>query len=126
MRITFDTHADLAGLRRAVREAGRDADLSEDRVDDLGLAVSELATNSLQHGGGTGQLTIWQVGPQLVCEVRDSGHMQASAASAAPDPLAERGRGLWIVDQASDEIRRELGRDGTITQVIMYRHGERR
>ena len=122
-RIAFDAPTDLAELRQAVARAGRAVDMPEARIDDLRLAISELATNSLQHGGGEGQLAIWQMDQQLVCEIRDAGRMKDPAQVVSPEPLAEQGRGLWIVDQACDEVRRESGREGTITQVIIYGQG---
>lgn len=40
---------------------------------DFTLVVSELATNSVRHGGGSGILRLWREGPYAVCEVRDRG-----------------------------------------------------
>jgi hypothetical protein len=38
----------------------------------LVLAVDEVATNSLRHGGGRGTLRIWRDADAVVCEVRDA------------------------------------------------------
>jgi len=56
----------LAALRRFVA-AHADAVLSRDRSDELLLAVNELATNTVRHGGGRGVLRIWREPDALVC-----------------------------------------------------------
>ena len=55
-----------------------------DRLPDLVLAVNELATNSLRHGGGRGVLRIWEQDGTLCCEVDDGGRID--------DPLVGRER----------------------------------
>ena len=54
---------DLRALRSAVATAAAGASLHGERADDLVLAVNELATNSICHGGGQGTLRIWREGP---------------------------------------------------------------
>ena len=62
--------ADL--VARHATAAGLDPTLAADLV----LAVDEVATNSLRHGGGRGMLRIWRDGGALVCEVRDAGRIE--------------------------------------------------
>ena len=52
------------------------------RRDDLLLAVNELATNSVRHGGGEGVLRAWHDGDSLVCEVSDRGRIERAAGRA--------------------------------------------
>ncbi|MDQ0577974.1 anti-sigma regulatory factor (Ser/Thr protein kinase) [Streptomyces rishiriensis] len=42
--------------------------MAGERLMDVELAVAELATNSVVHGGGRGTLAIWAEQGQLVCE----------------------------------------------------------
>ena len=67
----LDTLADAPPGRES-RRAG----LGQSRREDLVLAVDELATNSVRHGGGRGILRIW----------RDAAHSSARSATAAASP----------------------------------------
>src|SRR5262245_7150734 len=57
--------ADLERIRGVVRGHARQAGLSEERLEDLVLAVNEAVTNVLDHGGATGTVTT-RVGPGVV------------------------------------------------------------
>jgi anti-sigma regulatory factor (Ser/Thr protein kinase) len=102
--------AELPLVRRLVEQRARQAGLTVDRADDLTTAVNEVVTNTLAHTGAGGALRIWWDADQdaLVCEVRDSGHItDRLAGRRMPAADAERGRGLWLVNQLCDlvEIR---------------------
>src|SRR5256885_103316 len=98
-------YADRAGLPRR-------------RLGDLQLAVNELATNAVVHGGGTGQVRIWPAGRQLVCEVRDRGTASGRLAGLVPPaPESLGGRGLVLVNYLSDLVRVHTGPDGTAVRV---------
>src|SRR5437867_4265059 len=72
VQVAFDAAPSIPALRRlASSHAGR-VGLGPGRGGDLALAVTEIATNSLRHGGGRGLLQIWRDGPNLLCEVRDA------------------------------------------------------
>jgi len=74
----------MGGLRRLVAGHALDAGLTSAKTSDLVLAVTEVAGNSLRHGGGEGVLRIWQDPATLYCEVRDRGYI--------PQPLVGRER----------------------------------
>jgi anti-sigma regulatory factor (Ser/Thr protein kinase) len=117
--LTF-TIQELGALRRFVFQGATEASLDADRAHDLVLAVNELATNSVRHGGGTGTLRMWAEAGALVCEVLDSGHItEAHLGAAPPPPEQHTGRGLWVVKQLCDlvEIRSTPG--GSIVRVHM-------
>src|SRR3954465_9491697 len=53
--------ANVAPLRRAVRDYAREAGLADNRVHDLTLAVSEIVANAVMHAyrdGGDGEITL--------------------------------------------------------------------
>jgi anti-sigma regulatory factor (Ser/Thr protein kinase) len=117
--LAFD--ADSLGLlrRMAAREAARSG-LTGQRAADLVMAVNELATNSLRHGGGSGQARIWEQPGALVCEVRDRGRLTAPLADRERPPAGvEGGRGLWLVNQLCDLLQLRVVTDGTIARLHM-------
>jgi hypothetical protein len=80
----------LASIRRFVA-AYADAVLSRDRADDLQLAVNELATNTVRHGGGRGTLRIWREPAAVVCEVSDAGRIEQPLAGRVRPRLGQIG-----------------------------------
>ncbi|WP_105971937.1 anti-sigma factor RsbA family regulatory protein [Streptomyces geranii] len=88
--------------------------LSGIRLDDLALTVAELTTNSVVHGGGTGTLRVWAEDSQLVCEVRDRGHLSDPLAGRRPATRDQRGgRGLLLVHTVTDLVRVHTDPAGT-------------
>ncbi|GEL26433.1 anti-sigma regulatory factor [Pseudonocardia sulfidoxydans NBRC 16205] len=114
----------LSGLRRAVAEVSTDAGLSTERVADFVLAVNEIASNSVEHGPGSGTLRLWQhgtgPGSHVVAEVRDGGRMQVPFPGlVAPPPSGARGRGLWLASELSDVLQVWSDGSGTVIRVTM-------
>jgi anti-sigma regulatory factor (Ser/Thr protein kinase) len=118
------TIEDLGRVRALVAEAASMTALDADRSADLVLAVNELATNSICHGGGHGTLRMWCSDHALLCEVRDAGQIPAEAAEPPrdrPDPDAMSGRGLWLVDQLCDAVQISSSPDaGSAVRVRMH------
>lgn len=82
-------------------------------VDEVVLAVHEALTNALRHGGGITSAVAALHGQELLVEVKDAGPPfdPNRHTRRPPDPLAERGRGLWLISQiaASWELHRRRG-----------------
>lgn len=82
-------------------------------VDSVVLAVHEALMNSHRHAGGATSACAGVRGSSLVVEVRDAGpgFDIERHASRQPDPLAESGRGLWLICQiaANWDVARENG-----------------
>jgi anti-sigma regulatory factor (Ser/Thr protein kinase) len=111
----------LAGLRDLVARHATAAGLDPTRAADLVLAVDEVATNSLRHGGGRGMLRIWRDGGALVCEVRDAGRIEnPMVGRERPPPERDGGRGLWMVNQLCDLVQLRSFPDGATVRVHMY------
>jgi anti-sigma regulatory factor (Ser/Thr protein kinase) len=74
-------------------------------AEDAAVIVSELVTNALLHGCARGaaadqvELLMWRRAGQMVCAVTDPGSQAPVLAS--PEPLAEAGRGLQVVQALS-------------------------
>ncbi|HVM55091.1 MAG TPA: sensor histidine kinase [Acidimicrobiales bacterium] len=110
--------SELGALRRFVeREAAR-AGIAETRTADLVLAVNEIATNSVQHGGGRGLARVWHDGQTVACEVRDGGLIdQPLVGRVVPTSDADRGRGLWMANQLCDLVQLHSSPVGTAVRL---------
>jgi len=115
--ITYSTPGDLATVRHFVRREAAELGLPAERVELLVLAVSELATNTLQHTSGDGRVGLWVDGDHLVCEVVDRGPPRFFGDMPSSD--AVRGRGLAIVSRVADEVASEADGDGTAVRIRM-------
>ena len=114
MEVTVATATGVTEVRRLARDHAAGAGLPADRVVDVELVVTELVTNSVEHGGGTGTVRLWTSNGHLVCEVRDSGTLGDPLAGRRPArPDNPRGRGLLLVNQIADLVRVYAGSEGT-------------
>jgi anti-sigma regulatory factor (Ser/Thr protein kinase) len=109
--------AELGSIRHIATRHAATAGLA-DRATDVALVASELAANSVRHGGGRGVLRLWRQDRALVCEVRDRGHVV--------DPLVGRRRpvdgqvgerGLWVVNQICDLLQVRSSLSGTTVRA---------
>jgi len=110
-----------SGLRRVrafVAEQAERAGLDQESAAAMVLSVSEIATNSLRHGGGQGEVHAWSDGRSLICEVSDSGHITSPLVGRLPPALdAEDGGGLWLANQLSDLVQISSSPGGTAIRV---------
>jgi anti-sigma regulatory factor (Ser/Thr protein kinase) len=113
---------ELAAARAfAVQHAER-LGLTGRRLTDAELAVAELTTNSVVHGGGHGTLAVWEDTGQIVCEVRDSGRMIDPLAGRRPPEHGQiGGRGLMLVHYVADLVRVHTTDDGTTVRFYLDR-----
>ncbi|MFI7688083.1 anti-sigma factor RsbA family regulatory protein [Nonomuraea sp. NPDC049655] len=94
--------------------------LTGQRLGDAELAVAELTTNSVRHGGGQGTLAVWSEAGQFVCEVRDAGRLSDPLAGRRPpDPTQLGGRGLLLVHYVADLVRVHASEDGTVIRFYL-------
>jgi anti-sigma regulatory factor (Ser/Thr protein kinase) len=120
--LAFDAGT-LGALRELVEARAAAAGLREPRAGDLVLAVNEVATNSVVHGGGQGVLRTWCEPDAMICEVSDGG--------AIVEPLAGRehppdgtfgGHGLWLCNQLCDLVQIRSFADGGVVRLHMRRN----
>jgi anti-sigma regulatory factor (Ser/Thr protein kinase) len=117
----FGSESDLSNMRSWVEDLGWAAGLDVDRVDDLVLAVSEVAGNSVRHGGGAGTIAVWRGDGEdtVVCEIRDGGHIADPLVGRhAPGPDLDV-NGLWLVNQLCDLVEIRSGLDGTQVRLTV-------
>jgi len=111
-------HRSLSAVRDLVGRQAAAAGVPPPLAADLVLAVNELATNTLRHGGGRGRLLVWREPGALVCEVRDRGRLTDPLVGRRRPPREdERGRGLWMVNQLCELVQIRSGPDGTAIRL---------
>jgi anti-sigma regulatory factor (Ser/Thr protein kinase) len=106
-------------VRRFVSAHGAGV-LSTDRANDLLLAVNELATNTVRHGGGRGILKAWREPGALICEVTDAGRIQQPLVGRERPRLGQvGGYGLWLANQLCDLVQVRAFPTGGAVRVYM-------
>ena len=104
-RLAFGA-ADLDSVRAEVSREARTARVKASRAAELVIAVNEIATNSVRHGGGRGTLRIWHEPSALVCEIRDRGRFdRALADRERPSNDSAAPRGLWLANHLCDLVQ---------------------
>ena len=110
----------LLDVRRDVERFGSQCGLSDLRLYYFVVAVNEVMTNAIHHGGGNGTLRVAWAGEHFDCEVVDRGpgippeKLDAGFAPAA-DTLS--GRGLWLTRQLCDKV--DIASDHAGTRVTL-------
>jgi anti-sigma regulatory factor (Ser/Thr protein kinase) len=110
--------AGLKVVREFVREQALRMALPAERLDDVLVAVNEVATNAVLHTAGAGTLRMWTDSTHLICEVRDHGHLTDLLAGRLPVPLdSPHGRGLLLVNHLCDLVRIDTEAGRTTTRM---------
>jgi serine/threonine-protein kinase RsbW len=95
--------------------------LTAERLDDFVVAVNELLTNAVRHGGGTGRLLLRHVDDRVECEVSDHGpglsHPLLDGTPARPPADQPGGWGLWLAEELTDDFAITSGAGGTTVRV---------
>jgi anti-sigma regulatory factor (Ser/Thr protein kinase) len=109
----------LATLRAFVTSYATQAGAAAGSVSKFVQAVDEVATNAIEHGGGSAVLQVWTGPDALVCEVSDAGAglRDPLAGHLPPERLAAGGHGLWLARQFSDLVELRSAPTGTIVRL---------
>jgi anti-sigma regulatory factor (Ser/Thr protein kinase) len=106
----------LPGLRSVLSDGGVEGvrehlarELADERVPaaaalDLLLAVTEVAANAVEHGGGIARVRAGRVDGRFVCEVVDHGTGFDDPGAGYLAPRAGVGTGLWIARQLTWQL----------------------
>jgi len=85
-------------------------------VEAVVLAMHEALVNAQRHAGGAVAAEAFVDGSTLTIEILDRGPgFDLPSQPEPPDPLSERGRGLWLMCRTSSEC--EVRRQGDETCV---------
>jgi anti-sigma regulatory factor (Ser/Thr protein kinase) len=118
----FDFHT-LVQVRHEVERCGVRAGLTDRELYLFVVAVNEVITNAVRHGGGKGRLSLWRDGHRLHCRVVDQGPgiPPGSHGERRPAPDTIGGRGLWLARQSCESLTVDTGAHGsavTLTQPV--------
>ena len=108
----------LAALRHELLAVIASSGLSKSQRLEFVLGVNEIATNSVQHGGGYGTARVWVEADTAVCEIRDDGFIDEPLADRRrPGAEASASRGYWLANQLCDLIQIRSGPAGTAVRL---------
>ncbi|MET8180539.1 sensor histidine kinase [Streptomyces sp. NPDC005336] len=109
---------DLHTVRAFVTEQAKRCGVAGDALHNLLVAVTEVATNAIRHGGAPVTLRAWP-DDGLICEITDSGHWQPEELLTwtPPESALEAGFGLWGVGMLCDTVRVRTGSKGTTVRL---------
>jgi anti-sigma regulatory factor (Ser/Thr protein kinase) len=120
--VSYGRVHDLPMLRRFVRMEASAAELPRNRINELALAITELGTNTVEHTGRPGLLSVWPDGGAFICQLSDSGHLKdPMAGRQMPSATAGRGRGIALVNSVCDLVRTYTSAEGTTFRLYLYR-----
>lgn len=104
LTVASDT-ATISSLRTRIAELARAWGADDSIVSDLELAVSELATNVVQHSDSTEITVLLRHEPERwVLDVDDADGIDVLDPTTAPGTDALSGRGLFIVHAVMDRV----------------------
>jgi anti-sigma regulatory factor (Ser/Thr protein kinase) len=110
----------LVPLRHEVTRIAEQHGLADPARYRFVVAVNEITTNAVRHGGGRGRIELWRHGDRLYCRVSDNGPGIPAAAlrnRSRPPRDAVSGRGLWLARQGCDLTTHSNGRGTTVTLI---------
>jgi anti-sigma regulatory factor (Ser/Thr protein kinase) len=109
----------LATLREQVRALSARQGLAGDDLHLFVLAVYEALTNVARHGGGHGQLLLWEHADHLWCEIADhgTGIPGTYLPIRQPDVRTPDGRGLWLMRRTCNSCK--VTTDSTGTRLLL-------
>ena len=82
------------------------------------LGVHEVAANSVRHGPGHGELSLWQRSDRLIAQVRDPGGIDDPLVGRIePAVAALTGRGLWLANRLFDLVQIRSTHAGAVVRM---------
>jgi anti-sigma regulatory factor (Ser/Thr protein kinase) len=106
----------LLDVRQDVQQFARDGGLADLRLYYFVVAVNEIMTNAIHHGGGRGQLQITLTGNCFRAQVVDQGPgipADLIAPEIRPPANTLGGRGLWLTRQLCEIVDIRSAATGT-------------
>lgn len=109
---------DFNALRAALKRMTAFLDgLPEDALFDCKLVANELLSNALEYGGGHARFAVERCGDRIRISVKSGGGFRPPETSRCSDVYAERGRGLFLVDNLASS--RTFSEEDGISVVVL-------
>jgi serine/threonine-protein kinase RsbW len=120
LRFEFDRDA-ITAVRHDIAGLAAAAGLDGLRLEGFVLAVNEIMTNAVRHGGGRGVVLLVRTAAGLRCVISDKGSGEPAEfdGRVLPPTEATGGRGLWLARHLCDSFDVETGGDGTRVRLTM-------
>ncbi len=122
MLLQFDFDRDaITGARHTIATCASGQGLDGLRLEGFVLAVNEIMTNAVRHGGGHGRVRLSRTATGLRCVIGDDGIGEPARFNghALPPTEATGGHGLWLARRLCDSFDVETGLDGTRVVLTM-------
>ncbi|MGW6057303.1 ATP-binding protein [Streptomyces sp. NPDC055189] len=113
---------DLPRLRMLVEQYADHQGLTEPRRSEFIVALDAVAVNAVEHAGGGGKLILQRSNSHLNCHIHDLGPGFSADVIPAQAPgldCAESGRGLWLADLFTDDLRISAGPGGAMVTLTV-------
>lgn len=121
VRIGVGGETDLRTVRAEVRAACDTSGVGAEQASDFVLAVNEIVSNSVSHGGGSAAVLVWTSDGEIVCEVADEGPGIAEPFPGYLPPdlttASSGGMGMWLARQLCDHLEVRSGRPGCAVRL---------
>ncbi|GAA4606811.1 anti-sigma regulatory factor (Ser/Thr protein kinase) [Actinoplanes octamycinicus] len=96
--------------------------LPEVRTEELVLAASEVAANTVEHTSGPGSVACWVEPGLVVCQLHDTGQLtDPLAGRLIPPDIRHRGYGLVLANELCDLVRIHVRPCGTTVRLHQAR-----
>lgn len=115
IELVLDQVDDLSPARRRIAALAHATGVAQPKIDELKVALGELAANALIHGDAPRRIYAYVRDDAFVCHVHDSGHGLADPLTGylAPDTNSTGGRGLWLAHQLCETVEATTDQTGT-------------
>ena len=125
-RLSVPDVEDFVSLRHAVATELATVRASRDAVEDYLLAVDEMTSNAIRHGGPPVSVRLWVGEDRVVCSVDDRGpgfdDPFAGYGPAHGEDLSRGGMGLWLARQLCDHVDITGDDDGAHVRLTIRTH----
>lgn len=117
--LAFDRLDQLATVRRFMTAYAMSTGATKQSVTQFVQAIDEVATNAIEHGGGSGVARVWTGSRTTLCEIKDTGAgLRDPLVGYLPPPPGRADlRGLWMARQFCDLVEVRTDPAGTAVRL---------
>ena len=119
LAVAFDFDS-LVHVRHAIERTCAAVGLVDQTLYWFVVAINEITTNAVRHGGGRGWLRLWRDDKRLRCRISDRGPgiPPDQDGGVRPSPYTLGGRGLWLARQGCETVILDSGPQGAVVTLV--------